>query len=559
MPDWHIAYTLGLLLVACLCCGQLAERLHLPKVTAYLLVGLALGPGALHLVPHVQLEDLEPITELAMGLVLFNLGSQFPLPYLRRILGRVSAISFGELFGTFALVTVGLLAIGQRWEVAVLLGTLALATAPATTILVLKESESDGRVTDYAGALVGLNNLVAILAFELVFVGITVVGGELETPVASTLVSLLLQTVGAIGVGAMAGLAVTFGCGLLERDRWLVLLIGAATIVLGVSRTFEYSYMLAFLAMGFTVANASDATAKITGQLDRMTGLLCVLFFAIHGAELDLRAFVNAGLVGVAYIVFRSAGKYLGTAVAARAIDEEEPVRRWLGAALVAQAGAALSLAAITRERDPVVGEIVQTVILGSVVVFEIIGPILVRMAVLRAGEVPLAHAIHHSSHTPLGEMRSIRDRLLLAIGRDPTAAKSPDELTIDGLVRRNVEGIAAAATFDDVVNYIEHSRDDTYPVLDGDRSVVGLIRYPLLSSALFDPDVGSLVLAEDLSTPLDFVLHPDETVDRALELFGTSNDDCIPVVLRGDRPAYQGIVRRSDVTSYLIRGRKSR
>ncbi len=175
--DWHMMLTLGLLMAAALVAGGLGEFLRLPKVTSYLLVGMVLGPSVLNWVPPTHVEMMEPLTQLAIALVLFNLGCHFPMARLRRIFGRAVRLSAGELAMTFLLVAVGLMILGESWPAALLLGALALATAPATTILVLKETESEGPVTEYLHALVALNNLASIVLFELLFVAIHLTTG----------------------------------------------------------------------------------------------------------------------------------------------------------------------------------------------------------------------------------------------------------------------------------------------------------------------------------------------------------------------------------------------
>ena len=401
----QITNTLGCLLGTCLLAGLVADRFHFPKVTAYLLVGLAAGPSMLNWLPPDHIHAFDTTTKLAMALVLFNLGCHFPLTHIRRVLRRSMIMSFGELTATFLLVLLSLLAIGQSWGVALLLASLALATAPATTILVLKESASQGPVTEHANTLVALNNLAAIVIFEVVFIAIQMAIGDLANPLSTEIGLLFRDVLGSVVLGMAAGFVISFGCGLLSTSRWLVLLIAATTVVLGCCEVLDMPYMLSFLTMGVMVVNSSDISAKIVAELDRLTGLLCVIFFCIHGAELDLQAFLAAGFVGAIYIASRSVGKCVGIGVAARAINEPPQVRQWLGPALLAQAGAAIALASIAVERNPQLGEPVRAVILGSVVFFEIIGPILIRQGVLRAGEVPLAQAIYHTTATPISQL----------------------------------------------------------------------------------------------------------------------------------------------------------
>ena len=147
---------------------------------------------------------------------------------------------------------------------------------------------------------------------------------------------------------------------------------------------------------------------QLTADADNVTALLCVIFFVFHGSELDLRQFVHAGLIGSVYILCRVIGKYLGVFSASKVVGEAEDVRRWLGLALLAQAGAAIALCTIAVQHDPVLGKQLQTIILGSVVFFEIAGPLSIRYSVLQAGEIPIEQAIYHLGHTPLEQAKEL-------------------------------------------------------------------------------------------------------------------------------------------------------
>jgi CBS domain-containing protein len=262
---------------------------------------------------------------------------------------------------------------------------------------------------------------------------------------------------------------------------------------------------------------------------------------------------VTIGLIGVAYMVCRIIGKYGGIRLAAIAMGETPEVRRWLGSSLLAQAGAAIGLSTLAVHRSPELGEQIQVVILGSVVFFELLGPVLIRESVLRAGEVPIGHVIHHSSRSTFDQLRSVWDRVVVAMGRTPEETVDR-EFTATDLMRKNVKGIPQSASFDEVLSFIEHSHDNTYPVVDADLTVVGIIRYPLLASVFFDATVAPLVRAEDLATTPGTVLHPDDSISRVQEAFRRENDDCIPVVAREGPPTLKGVIRRGDFTHLMIR-----
>jgi len=571
--DWtmqlpQITLTLGLLICAALVAGALGQWVRLPRVTSYLLAGVVLGPSVLNLVPHQAPHDhvasLQPITKLAIALVLFQLGCHFPLVRIRRIARHVLGLSAGDLGVGFLLVTSGLLLIGAGWQVAVLLGALAVATAPATTILVLKETESEGNLTEYANALVALNNLASIVLFELLFMVVLFWNGTLAASPVVELVLLGRDLAGSVLLGILGGLLVSYFFPLVPAGQRLTLLIGLVTLLLGACLAAETPYLLTFLAMGVMVANSSEQVREVLAEMDRVLGLLCVVFFVTHGAELELGKLWEAGLLGVGYLVLRSAGKYLGIRLAARRQHEEPAVQRWLGAALVAQAGAAIALSAIAVDHPSVrehavllaICEQVQTVILGTVVVFEIAGPLLIRHAVLQAGEVPLVHAVQHRTSGPLDQLVTVWNRLLSSLGRNPWARYGEADLSVGQIMRRNVKTVPRTATFDELIACIEQSRDNTFPVVDEAGSLVGVIRYRELSHALFDRSLGPLVRAEDVTTPAGRVLRADEPLSRASAIFAASKDDCIPVV-GDDGSRFLGVVRRKDVFRLLVRERR--
>lgn len=561
MGSWHIIFTLGMFLAAGLLSGTLAELFRLPKVTAYLLMGVCLGPAIFDVVPHQHIEELKPLTDLAMALVLFGLGNHFTLSRLRRLFHRVLPISLSEILATFFIVYVGLLLVGESGGAAILLGALAIATAPATTILVLKEMESEGPISEYTGILVALNNLASIIAFEVIFVAVLFFKGDSEgVSVFSELGHLSMDIFGSIFIGIFGGLMISYGSSIIKGSRRIIMFIALISLALGLCRTMELPYMLTFLAMGFTVANSltEEEVPKVEKELNPLTGFLCVLFFIIHGAELEPKQFMEAGLIGGSYIVLRLLGKYLGVFVPAKLRGEEPEVCQWLGTTLFAQAGAAIALSAIAVSRDPVLGGHLQTIILGSVVFFEIVGPIMIRQSVLRSGEVPLINAIHHTAGDPISEFQALIRRFLVSFGLLSETEQPPDQILVEQLYRKNVKGISQTATFNEVISFIEHSHDNTFPVLGPNEEVVGVIRYQDLSNTLFDPKIGSLVRAADLANNLETVVYPDDSLARVWAKFREGSYDCLPVVSREQPHRMLGVIRRWEILKYYIKGHRS-
>ncbi|EMI44771.1 sodium/hydrogen exchanger [Rhodopirellula sp. SWK7] len=556
----HIATTVGLLLASSLLAGLASEMLRLPKVTAYLIAGLLLGPSVFDVIPHEHHQFLEPLTKLAMALVLFYLGTLFPFDQMRRIRKKAIPLSVGEMFFTALFVTAGIYLLGMSPAQSALLGTLAIATAPATTMFVLRETNAEGPVTSLTGTLVTLNNLVAVVAFELVWLGIELAtASDVQSlSVGATLMRLVRSLGGAFSLGLIGGLVMSYACEIMHTRRWLVLLVGMASLLLGLSETWSLPYMLVFLVVGVVVVNSSSGTQKITAQLDSIGGLLTVVFFSVHGSELDLSLLADVGVIGAGYVVLRSVGKVFGIWVVASRTGASPEIRTWLGPALLAQAGVAISLSATATSRNPDIAGHVQTIVLGTVVVFEIFGPLLTRAAVLRSGEMPIANSIHHTFGTPLSALRNVFTRLAGSAGLLNKKTALSERMRVEQVMRRSVEGIAENADFNEVVHFVEHSHDNTFPVVDDDRCVVGLIRFDLLNQAFFDPTSDHLVRAGDLATPPDLLLYPSQPVRAAVDLFRQTSDDCVAVVTDEAPHRLIATVRRSDLTSLLIRDRKA-
>ncbi len=552
----------GTLVAFAILLGFVGDRLRLPRVTSYLVAGVIVGPSVLGLIGRSELEHFDPVANLAMALVLFNLGSHFTVPLLKKIGSHILPVAVGDLVVTSGCVAGGLWIIvqsstsGLGTAAALLLGCLAMATAPATTVLVLKEMRSEGEVTESAQALVAINNLTTIIVFELLMLAFASFGNEGGMGFGDELAAFAWTFFGSVSLGIMLGLAMSFAAGFLSTMQWIAVLLAASMVGLGLCDTFPMSYMLAFLVAGFIFANTSQEKETDLAESEKLTTLLCVAFFAIHGAELELDKFLQIGFIGVAYIVLRVTGKYLGIRLGASWSRESREMRQWLGAAMLSQAGAAIALSAVAVDHNPVAFAPVQTIILGTVIVFEILGPLLIRMSVVNSGEVPIAHVTRHSNLSFADQLRTMWWKLT-SFGSDPALAHAAADITVASLARSRVAGIPQDAQFDEIIAHIEHSHDNTFPVVNDQNQVVGIIRYPLLSESLFDPLVSKLVRAEDIATAVEKVVYGDEPASVVFDFFRSSSDDCLPIISRDESRRMEGVVRRADLRTFLIRKRQ--
>jgi len=227
-------------------------------------------------------------------------------------------------------------------------------------------------------------------------------------------------------------------------------------------------------------------------------------------------------------------------------------VQRWLGATLIAQAGAAIGLVQIASDRDPELGAYLTTIIVGTVVVFEVLGPLLTRFAVVHAGEVPVAHLVHPERPGLVGSIKGVISQIRMSFGHDPLLKKNRSDLKVGDLMRKNVRSISNSADFLEVLEFIEHSRHQVYPVTDGDGNLVSVIRYRDLRTVLFDREVASLVRAEDLSVETDLYLSPEVPISEAFNRCEKTIDDVIPVVESPETMILIGLLERRDIVRFI-------
>ena len=385
--------SLGLILLFALGVGHLVKFARIPEVTGYLVAGMLVGPSALGWVTHENLQALHVFSEVGLGLILFSIGGVFELERMRRIGRRVLLLVLGESTCAAALVAVGMLAVGQPWPVALLLGTIAVETGAASTLMVIRENNADGEFTEALTGVIGLNNVIALVGFSLVAGGIELMSlssdaGLHAASVARALFPLVWQLLGSAALGFLVGLLLaSWASHVVESGETLVLLVGCILLTVGIAAALDLSSLVASLAVGATLANLSSESRRLFVALSRTDPPLYVIFFVLAGADLDLSLLPSLGAVGAIYVLCRAGGKIGGAWLAARRTASPPATRQYLGLSILAQAGLAVGLVLVTRQRFPEIASIVTTVVLGAVVVFEIAGPLSTRFALDRTGE----------------------------------------------------------------------------------------------------------------------------------------------------------------------------
>lgn len=383
--------SVGLILTAALVAGHLAQLVRIPEVTGYLLVGVAIGPAALDLISHSNITTLGFLSDVALGLILFNIGSIFEAENFRRVGPGVVRVTFWEATSAFALVALVLTVSGLSWPIALLLAVVAMETAPATTLMVLNEYDARGPLTERLKALVALNNMYVLLAFGVVSAVVSLAQPSTDGWLAVTYRAghgLLWTTAGSAALGVLIGLAMDFwATRAKESGEAMTLSIGAVLLAVGAARALGLSPLFATLTMGATVANASPHGDRLLGVLSRADPPLYAAFFVLAGAELQPASVLGLGAAGIAYMAARAVGKIGGARYAMGREDVSQAVRQQIGYCLVSSSSLAVGLTLQIRNAYPDYAPTVTSVVLASVVIFEIFGPLLTRRALFQTGE----------------------------------------------------------------------------------------------------------------------------------------------------------------------------
>jgi Kef-type K+ transport system membrane component KefB len=290
-------------------------------------------------------------------------------------------------------VTGGLLAVGQPLIVALLLGVIAMETAAASTLMVMRECNAAGPLSETLSGIIALNNIFCLTGFLFVAAGFDLhrqaaAAGMGWEGLYRTLYPLLWQIVGSAALGFLVGvLLAVWASQVGEHGEMLILLVGAILLTVGAAQVLELSPLIATLSVGATMVNLSGESRRVFDALAQTDPPLYAIFFVIAGADLNVGLLPSLGVVGLIYVLGRAAGKLFGTLVATRRTAAEPQVRRYLGYAMLSQAGLAVGLLLAVNRRFPELAPLITTVVLAAVTIFELVGPIGARYALVRAGE----------------------------------------------------------------------------------------------------------------------------------------------------------------------------
>lgn len=579
----NVGPLVGVLLATAVVGIRLARFAHIPRVVGYLLLGLVLqlivhlSAGGEEVVDsllgqtHIK-GAIDGIKSFALCLILFAIGAGFDAKHLRAIRGHIWKLTLAEVGAVGLAVFVATWAMGRDHSLiqAVFLAIAAIATAPAATMLVLRQYGAKGPTTDHILAMTGMNNLVAIVLFYAAFLIFAELGPDAGGIHAEHMDHGLVQgivfaTVGSAVIGFLLGLLLSLGHVVLTRFESLLVFLAFMLVVSVEAEGFGLNGLIICMFMGLAFTNFSIQPHQLLTDLEPISAPVFALFFVLAGFNLKLARLLDLGALGVilAFLVARTAGKVGGAYLGVRWVGPRHRVPHDLGMAMLCQAGVAIGLGKFLVEHwgrqadgtfvtDP--GALaINTVILASVAVFELTGPLATKRAAVRAGEVKAVTLIARPT-AARPEISTIIARLKRAIApAKPNSSKTPDEsLTARHVMRTNVESLADTAKMVNVLHFVEHSRLNHFYVVDAEGHFIGTVNFRDLRNLMFNPVLAQMLTAYDMANTAPPIALADQPLKEILDLFHEHDVGSLPVIENRESRRLLGVIEQRDVLRAL-------
>lgn len=398
--ELDVLFKISIVLVAGIIGGKVAKILKLPNVSGYLVAGLFLGPTFFRLISSQDGSKFSIISELALGIIAFSIGSEFVVKEMMKVGKAIFIITLAEVVGAIAVVfSIMFFLCNQEFAFSIVIASMSAATAPAATLLVMKQYRAHGPLTKTVLPVVALDDVFGIAAFGIAMSLAIISIGNTETSLFKMISGPFIEIIGSGLLGLMLGLILTFITKKTkDRDESQVISLTAIGIAIGLSNLLHLSPLLTSIMMGATLANLHHRPQQVFSSLNDFASPVYVLFFTLAGASLDLAILKSIGIIGVAYIFARAAGKMLGGWLGAVSVKAEKTVVKYLGLTLLPQGGVSIGLSVLVRQQLPEYLAVnITTIIMASVLVYEVSGPIFAKIAIQKAGEVNGLDKIYES------------------------------------------------------------------------------------------------------------------------------------------------------------------
>ena len=513
--DFNVLLLLGLALFGGTVGGRIFERLKIPKVVGYIIIGVIIGQAGFKLVNEDVIASLQPFNYFALGLIGFMVGGELKKEMFQKYGKQLINILLWEGITPFILVSVLVATLCTiifgdwrfSWALAILMGSIASATDPATTTNVLKEYRTRGPLTTTIFGIVALDDGLALTLFVLASAVAGRLIGQHNNGLLYTLLYPVYEIGGALGLGALAGLGLS---GIVrhyrESSRILAFVIGAVLFITGVALAIGVDMILSTMMLGIVVVNALPRKSREVFKLvEGFTPPIYVLFFVLVGAKLHLAHLTKSTMLIIAvYLVGTITGKMIGSRIGSVISNASDSVKKFLPFSLFPQAGVAIGLSILASHYFPgELGDTLVIVITTTTFLTQIIGPPMTKLALKKAGEVGL---------------NITEEDIMLKSHADDIMDKNPP------LICENMN-------LADILGVFSDSNNLYYPVVDKEKKLKGIITIDNIKKSMMSSDLGSLVLAYDLMNTEMILAHPEMEMTDIKETIDMYDLDFLPVV----------------------------
>lgn len=386
-PD--VLFYLAVILLGGLLSGRAVKYLKLPNVTGYLLAGLLLGPYVFGVLPSDLIIKLDIIPEISLAFIAFIIGSEFKYSYFKQAGLKIIVIALMEsLVASF--VVFGILVMFRiDFQTSIILAGIAAATAPAATVMVIKQYGAKGPLTKTLLSVVALDDAVALIAFGVAFSIVSTLRNTADVGPVMSILAPFIEIIGSLAAGIVLGFLFRLILRFFKKDsNRLIITTGFIFMSAAFSNLLGLSSLLTCMALGAILVNVYSESKAIFTLADTVTPPIFLMFFVVSGAQLDITVIPEIGLIGTVYLLARAAGKILGAWGGASIVKAPLPVKKYLGITLIPQAGVAIGLSLIIFKAYPDIGIQIKTVVLCATFVYEIFGPVLAKIGLKKAGEI---------------------------------------------------------------------------------------------------------------------------------------------------------------------------
>ncbi|WP_127715870.1 cation:proton antiporter [Halobacteriovorax sp. HLS] len=549
---------LGLALIASLIFGKFSKKLKIPKVTAFIFTGILLGPTGINLLSTKLADSIHFLSDIAMGLILFNIGGDFDRDLIKKLGGKsIKEIATAGAFTfilVFSLTFVSYSLITKDFQLALIisifLSFVSLECAPPTTLLVMKEYNAKGPLQRSILTYLGLATVVALIGTQVIEVVLKVLhiwpNESSSTPLIQ-LGMLVWSLLGSVILGFLLGFFLSYWEQKEKKSSEFLMLVGS-TILFGQTLSYylKTDPLIISTVIGFTVVNASNSGKEIHKGINEMGLSIYAIFFVLAGVHINLREFTpTVLLMAVVYIVCRTAGFYFGSKITGKVVSSFESKSKYFGLCTLSHAGIALAIVTKIMPIETQSAQLIVTIIMSSIFVFEIMGPLLLKHNLVLAGEI---------KETTAGG-KSFTKKADLSVGQiidnlqENLNIKSSEESLIDttikSLVKTDITSVKVSANIENVEKFVYQNSSPFYSIIDDDQTFLGVIDLKQLVEISKEED-NSFITAKSLISEYPVIYH-DMSRNEALAVFQEHLYQSLPVVNRTTRKIL-GIINQKDL-----------